>query len=428
MKELRGKRLLLLGSSLWKDMIKEFAEENGVDLLFAGLYPSPLDDIVKEYYRIDTTDAKVMKPFIRGLGVDGVFMGGSEFIISHSCEYVNELGFPCYCNKKQWDVCQNKRSFKQLCRDYGVPCVQEFSPDDDPASFDYPIIVKPTDSCSAKGITVCNNAAEYNKAINHALDYSAEKKFIIEKFIENKGTTMSVRYIAIDGELYLEAVGDRYVLDSDKGKALITAAAFYPSKYTDQYIATVDEAVKHMFKAIGLKNCALFMEAIANNSGIWFYEMGLRVSGGMTYKITEKTTGINEWKMLMNYATCGVMCDSDDIYKIDPKLNGWFSASMTIPLRVGTISSVSGLENLNQIPEIGDIIVYWKEGDSILEKHLSTLDQLFCRIPVIVKGKDKLAEIMKIIRESLSVKDTEGKEMIIWSKFDRIYNDYLNNA
>lgn len=425
MQELKGKRLLLLGSSIWKDMIKQYADENGIELLFAGLYPSPLDEIVKDYYRIDTTDPKVMKPFIKGLGVDGVFMGGSEFIISHSCEYVNEMGFPCYCNKKQWDVCQNKRSFKQLCRDYGVPCVQEFSPEDDPDTFDYPIIVKPTDSCSAKGITVCQNSEEYRNAISHALEYSAEKKFIIEKYIENKGTTMSVKYIAIDGELYLEAVGDRYVLDSDKGKALITAAAFYPSKYTDQYIRTVDEKVKTMFKGIGLKNCALFMEAIANEQGIWFYEMGLRVSGGMTYKITEKTTGVNEWKMLVNYATCGKMCTPDYIKMIDPKLNGHFSASLTIPLRQGTIGSIEGMDKVNQISETGDVIVYWKESDTILPKHIATLDQLLCRIPVIVKGKERLAEIMKTIKSSLSVKDKEGKEMIIWSKYDDIYNDYI---
>jgi hypothetical protein len=425
MQELKGKRLLLLGSSIWKDMIRQYADENGIELLFAGLYPSPLDEIVKEFYRIDTTDPKVMKPFIKGLGVDGVFMGGSEFIISHSCEYVNELGFPCYCNKSQWDACQNKRSFKQLCRDYGVPCVQEFSPEDDPNTFDYPIIVKPTDSCSAKGITVCQNSEEYHYAISHALEYSAEKKFIIEKFVENKGTTMSVKYIAIGGELYLEAVGDRYVLDSDKGKALITAAAFYPSKYTDQYIQTVDEKVKAMFKGIGLKNCALFMEAIANEQGIWFYEMGLRVSGGMTYKITEKTTGVNEWKMLVNYATCGKMCTPDYIKMIDPKLNGYFSASLTIPLRQGTIGSIEGMDKVNQIAETGEVIVYWKEGDTILPKHIATLDQLLCRIPVIVKGKERLAEIMKTIKSSLSVKDTEGKEMIIWSKYDDIYNDYI---
>lgn len=425
MKEKKKKRLLLLGSSIWIDIIKKYAEDNDVELLFAGLYPAPLDNIVKEYYRVDTTDKEAMIPFLKRLNVDGVFMGGSELIVSHACEYVNELGFPCYCTKEQWNMCQNKQAFKNMCREHGVPCVPEFSQDDDPSTFDYPIIVKPTDSCSAKGITVCYNPEEYKKAIGHALDYSTEKKFIIEKFIENKGTTMSVRYIAVDGELYLEAVGDRYVLDSDHGKALITAAAFYPSKYTEQYIRDVDEKVKAMFKGIGIKNGAFFMESIANPDGIWFYEMGLRVSGGQTYKITEQITGINELKMLINYACTGKMCEKEETKRIDPFLKGFLSASFTIPLREGTISTAEGVDAIKSIPETGDIVQYWKPGDTILPKHIGTLDQLFCRIPVVVKGKERLTEIMNEIKQTLSVKDEQGNEMIIWSKLDEIYNDYI---
>lgn len=419
------KRILLLGSSIWKDIIAEYAEKNNIELLFAGNTPSDLDNIVKEYYRIDSTDQEAMIPFIKSHNVDGIFMGGSEPIVSRACEYVNELGFPCYCTKEQWDLCQNKQAFKNMCRQYGVPCVPEFSQDDDPSTYDYPIIVKPTDSCSAKGITVCYSPEEYKLAISHALEYSTEKKFIIEKFIENKGTTMSVRYIAVDGELYLEAVGDRYVLDPNRGKALITAAAFYPSKYTEQYMRDVDEKVKAMFKGIGIKNGAFFMESIANPDGIWFYEMGLRVSGGQTYKITEQITGINELKMLINYACTGKMCEKEETKRIDPFLKGFLSASFTIPLREGTIVTVEGVDAIKSIPETGAIVQYWKPGDTILPKHIGTLDQLFCRIPVIVKGKERLAEIMQEIKQTLSVKDEQGNEMIIWSKLDEIYNDYM---
>ena len=112
MDTLQGKRLLLLGSNLWKDDIKRFAKENGVYLIFAGLYPGILDEIADEHYRIDTTDPSVMIPFIKEHDIDGIFMGGSELIISKSCDYINQLGYPCYCTKSQWDVLQNKRAFK----------------------------------------------------------------------------------------------------------------------------------------------------------------------------------------------------------------------------------------------------------------------------------------------------------------------------
>ena len=49
MDSLRGKRLLLLGSNFWKDDLKQFAKENSIYLIFAGLYPGALDTIADEF-------------------------------------------------------------------------------------------------------------------------------------------------------------------------------------------------------------------------------------------------------------------------------------------------------------------------------------------------------------------------------------------
>lgn len=423
----RQKKILILGGNYSTVAVVNYAHELGFYTVVAA-NTDPNGDakrLADESIMIDVQDHDALLQYMGEKKIDGIMTGASEFHLLNMIRLCKKAGLPCYATEEQWNICQNKQSFKNLCREYGVPCVREFSAHDDPASFEYPVIVKPTDGCSARGITVCQNAEEYHDAVQHALEYSKEKKVIIEKFIENKGTTTSVRYIAVDGELYLEAVGDRYVLDPERGKALITAAAFYPSRFTDQYIRTVDESVKRMFKGIGLKNGVLFMECIANADGIWFYEMGLRVSGGMTYMITEKTNGVNELKMLVRHAVTGQMCTQKDTKRIDPHLNGYLSASLTIPLKMGVIGSINGLDAVKAIAEVGNITQYWSVGDTILPKHISTLDQLFCRIPVIAQGKERLAEIMRSIRHHLSVKNTEGKEMIIWSKYDDIFNDYL---
>lgn len=420
------KKILILGGNYSTVMVVNYAHEKGLYVVVASNQEhGEAKEIADESVLIDVEDHDALVGYIRDNNISGVMTGASEFHILNMIRLCKKANLPVYATEEQWNICQNKQLFKNLCRKYGVPCVKEFSACDNPDTFDYPIIVKPTDGCSARGISVCQNVEEYRNAISKALEYSNEKKVIIEKFLENNGTTMSVRYIAVDGELYLEAVGDRYVLDHEKGKALITAAAFYPSKYTDMYIRTVDEKVKNMFKGLGLKNGVLFMESIANESGVWFYEMGLRISGGMTYKITEKTNDINELKMLIDYSVTGRMCSEYDVKKIDPYLNGYLSVSLSLPLKIGTIATIEGMDVIREIEEIGNITQYWNVGDTILPKHLSTLDQLFARIPIIVKGKERLAEIMSSIKENISVKDTEGNEMIIWSKFDEIFKDYI---
>lgn len=421
------KKLLILGGNYSTVQVVKYAQAMGIYTIVTSINSTgEAKEIADKSINIDVTDHDALIEYIKNNKIDGVMTGASEFHILNMIQLCKKAGLPVYATEEQWNKCQNKLAFKTLCRKYNVPCVKEFNIQDNPNTFDYPVIVKPSDGCSARGITVCQDVSEFDNAAKKALENSIEKKLIIEKFIENKGTTMSVRYIAVDGELYLEAVGDRYVLNSDRGKSLITAAAFYPSKYTDLYIQNVDDKVKNMFKSLGVQNGVLFMESIANSEGIWFYEMGLRISGGMTYKITEQTNDVNELKMLINYAVSGTMCNKEDTKKINPHFNGYISASITLPLREGTISKIIGIEKIKKYSDIGDVTQYWNVGDTILPKHIGNLDQLFARISIITKGKEKLNNLISAIKENISVLDIYGNEMIIWSKLDEIHDSYRN--
>lgn len=77
-------------------------------------------------------------------------MGGAEGVIGAACEYLEELGLPCYCNKKQWRSLQNKECFKELCRKSGLPVVSEYYSgriEADSQDLPYPVVVKSIDGC-----------------------------------------------------------------------------------------------------------------------------------------------------------------------------------------------------------------------------------------------------------------------------------------
>lgn len=421
MKNTSQKRLLLLGSNLWKEEIKHLAEEFDAYLIFAGLYPGALDSIANEYYRIDTTDPSVMIPFIKEHNIDGVFMGGNEFIISKSCDYINKLGYPCYCTKDQWELLQDKQSFKDLCKKYKVPTVPEFGMDCVLSEHDFPVIVKPTDGSGSRGISVCFNSEEYEKARMKALEDSPSKKILIEKYIDNGGVTNMVKYVAIDGQYYLEAMGDRYVLNN----GLITAITFYPSKYLDNWVNNHNQAVFDMLReGVGLKNGVIAFQTIPDGNNLYVYESCFRLTGGRTYKMTEATSGNNSMKMLFSHALTGKMCEDNEIHLIDPCFKGMYGSSLAIPLREGTISSVEGEDIIMQMKSVVDFTHYYKIGDSITKNKLNTLDQLFARIMVVGKDKTDIFNVLHEIRKSLRITDTEGNDMIIWDTFDKVYNEY----
>lgn len=417
MDSLKGKRLLLLGSNLWKDDIKRFADENGIYLIFAGLYPGPLDTIADEYYRIDTTDSSVMIPFIKEHSIDGIFMGGSELIISASCDYINELGYPCYCTKKQWDILQNKNQFKECCKQYNVPTVPEFDLSSQLQNSDYPVIVKPVDACSSKGISVCYDSIQYENAKQSAFEVSPSKRIIVERYIDNGGITNDVYYVAIDGEYYLDAMGDRYVLNG----GLITAAVTFPSAYLDPWINNVDPMAREMMKGLGIKNGVVAFQVLPEGDKLYVYECCFRLTGGMTYKMTDAVSGHNCFKLLFNHVLTGRMGDENDVSKIAPYFNGKKGVSITIPLRLGTISSIQGFDEVKSLKQVVDYTHYYEVGDTIVSKSINTLDQLFARIMIVSDTDSELKQSISLVRRLVSIKDENGKEMIIWDTVDELF-------
>lgn len=430
--DIKGKKLLILGGNALSCDIVKTAREMGVYTIVTDWNTpekSPAKLISDDFWNISISDHQSLSLKITEEHIDGIFTSFTDSYLLHYQHLCEKNGFPYYGSKEAFEQAIDKDKFKRLCNKYDIPTVPEYdikSFDPTTLSKENAIIIKPVDNSGARGITYCDNVDDYSQSLESAKRFSPSNHIIIEKFIKNGGTSMSIRYIAVDGQLYLQAVGDRYVLNDFEGKALITAAAFYPSKHTNEYILSLDNKVKKMFKDIGVINGALFIESFWTPKGIFFYEMGLRLSGGQTYKLTEKVTGINELKMLIRFALTGKMCDVKDISKIDAYLNGYTTGSITIPLRKGTITRISGLEEIEQIPQVQAISMLRRKGETIKNEDLGTLFQLLARISIVATNQETLKDIMFSILNKLSVKDEKGNEMFISTKLEDICKDYMS--
>ncbi|NLB23060.1 MAG: ATP-grasp domain-containing protein, partial [Clostridium sp.] len=337
--------LVLGGTSASLDVVRT-AQEMGVYVIVTDNQENGVaKDLADESATVSTTDMDGLLRLIKEKNIDGVFCGPSEFNIQNTMKICKLANLPFYVTKEQWDICSNKESFKQLCRDNDVPTVLEYDVDLNSAhelsadDIKYPVIIKPVDGCSSKGISVCYSGDELKQAYDEALEFSESERVIVEKYIENGGTVTSVRYIANDGKLYLSLTGDTYIVDPYHRTALISAVTIFPSKHTDMYVKDIDERVQAMFETIGIKNGVLFMQSLTEGNHLYFHEMGLRLSGGLTYQITETANGVNDLKMMIRYALGGPMAYKEEIELIDPNLNGKIAASLCIPLKVGRIKS-----------------------------------------------------------------------------------------
>lgn len=413
-----GKRLLILGGSCASlDLIKN-AREMGVITVVTDDNPQSIcRSLADEEAFVSTTDMDGLQALIKERKIDGVFCGPSEFNVQNMLRLCELAGLPCYATPAQWDMCGNKETFKQKCIEYGVDCPREYKisetmTPEELAAIDYPIIVKPVDGCSSKGISVCQGPEDVAPAYRRAMAASTCGRIIAEKYIKNQdGGLFCVRYLLQDGEIIPYLMTDTYVVDPTSDKGLISAFSYSPSKYTAYYLRHMDAAVRRMIKGMGLTKGTLFFQAIPCDGKIYMMEMGYRLSGGMIFKMTQPLMGLNDMKMMIRLALGGPLYEPQEIGGIRFDHGGKVGTLLMVPLRAGVIREITGLEESKQLPEVADLLQYYHVGDRVDESVIGTLGQHFGRFTLIADSKEKLYAAVEAIQSRLVVTGEDGKRM-----------------
>jgi hypothetical protein len=223
--------------------------------------------------------------------------------------------------------------------------------------------------------------------------------------------------VACDGKFYLSLLGDVYIVDPFANTALISSVAIYPSKFTQIFLNELNDKVISMFNDIGFQNGSFFLQAIPQNGKLYFHEMGLRISGGLLYKITEKANNINDVKMMLRYAVGDSTCTEAELKQFNPFLNDKMGIDFPIPLKTGLIRKIIGFDEIKSMPEIIDIMQYYKSGDTIRNEFIGTLQQHFCRIKFLARNTEHAIEVINYIQDTLKILN-ENDESLIYKKFN----------
>lgn len=248
--DLRGKRLLVLGGTYATYDLVKLAKSKGVYVIVTDNLnqDSLTKQMADEVVSVSTDDIESLKRLVIDKQIDGAFCGPSEFNINNLVHLCEEVNLPCYCTPKQWSLCSNKKTFKEFCLNNNVPTAKEYHLEEfqNDTIIDYPVIVKPVDGCSSKGISICENSKDVISAYQFALNQSKSKKVIIEQYIDNGGLIFSFRYVLDNGNYYPYLTFDTYIVDPIERKYLISAFTYFPSKFNGVFYSDLDKNIRQM--------------------------------------------------------------------------------------------------------------------------------------------------------------------------------------
>lgn len=404
------KKLLIMGANAETASLVQKAKKMGFYTYVADNNP---DSFAKKYAdvpcNIDGTDVDGLVNLVKEEQIDGVLVGVAEALIPTYCKVCEKLNYPCFATLEQFEIMIKKDKFKDTCRKYAVPVVAEFSADNLDEVV-YPAVVKPVDSCSSKGVSICQNREELDVAVEKALSFSPSKTIIIEKYMA--GLEVIMYYVIQDGEPSFVAMCDRYTSKEQKGVTQLPSAYIFPSKHIAKFREEADEKVCNMLRQMNIENGVLFLQSFIDDDGsVKIYEPGFRLNGAQEHMIVSKLTGIDAKELLINYALSGQMWDKKVADFAAPGFHGKWACKLSPLVKEGKIGSIKGIEEIEKIDGVVSVNPNYDDGGVVAG--LGTQRQMAANIFIVAPTKEELITRVDKVNTLFEVLDEAGNSMLL---------------
>lgn len=195
-------------------------------------------------------------------------------------QYVAEkLGLPC----NSFDTIQkttNKFKMRTALSDVNISCpkfvqITQESDLDKVTNFNFPVIVKPSDRSGSRGINKIIKFENLKNAVKEAIEYSFEKKAIIEEYIE--GEEFSCESISFRGKHVCLAITKKYTTGSPH---FIETAHIEPADLRPELIDKIKSEITKALNALKIEYGAAHSEFKIDQYGnIKIIEIGSRMGG-----------------------------------------------------------------------------------------------------------------------------------------------------
>lgn len=208
--------------------------------------------------------------------------------------YVSErLGLPCHLSFDRALAATNKAGMKEKFARNGVATARHAVfrdvPDSLPEGFRYPVVVKPADSNSSKGIRKAAAGEELAAAAENALRESRSGEILIEEFIE--GTEFSLDAVVSEGRVHGVMLTE-LVKAPARDNFLIVQSRPLADERGDKMMSACREA-QAIADAFEIRNSPLLVQLIHDGRGVRVVEFGARIGGGSKHHQVLASTGVD---------------------------------------------------------------------------------------------------------------------------------------
>lgn len=403
-------KILVLAGGFDQIALIQELQSRGHDVILADyLNNPPAKSFVSQHFQISTLDENAVLNLAREEKVDLITTACTDQALLTVARVSKELGTPCYIDDETALKVTNKEYMKQAFINYGIPTAKSkiFNNDGainkiDFSDFRYPLVVKPCDCNSSKGVKKVEKSSELDTAIVEALKLSRSQKVIIEEFLEGMEISIDVWKDNEDAKILSISTSEK-IKNNDNAFTIFKSK--YPVSMSEIAMANIKSIARKICAAFKLNNCPVLIQAVLNGDSIDVIEFSARMGGGSKYKLIEYMSGVNIIKTYVSRVL------GDDNQIITPKYSNKYLELIYVYAYNGIYKEILGKEALIKNKVINELFVY-KEPGSIIEKHTTSSDRVF---GFLVQGDtiDELNKKINLAVNKFDISDIHGNSIMI---------------
>ncbi len=286
--------ILIFGAGINQlELIREARALGITAVVIDPLEDSPGRYEADHFHLIDGNDyASTREAAIRHK-VGGIVTGQMEKPLRMMARLAQDLGF-VFNSPEVTERCLDKWLMKEVLTLSGVPCARGvlLRPGERiklPHGVTYPVIIKPRDAFSSRGVYKCGSLADIKRYINETRSFSSAGDVIIEEFLPGK--EYSVEALTFNGETTIVQFTEKFITPYPE---TVELGHLQPANLDDEKVKEVSAVVRKALAALGIMNSASHTEVMVTGTGPFVIETGARLGGDFIGSyLTRSSTGMS---------------------------------------------------------------------------------------------------------------------------------------
>ena len=324
-----------------------------------------------------------------------------------TCCYVAEkLGLPGpYSLETAFNV-TDKGRMKKIMKDNDIPTsdYKVFKDIDEIywEELDYPVVIKPVDCNSSKGVHRADQSEEARKYAAEAIDLSRTKTALAEGF--NEGYEIQVDCFASSNSAEVIMTRQKQKIMAANGMVLQSFGSIIPASLSEELKKDAEQTAKKIAAAFDLHNTPFFYQAIVSSDNkINVLEFAPRIGGGLSYYLIKMVTGFDA----VEAAIDSFLGKEVSVKKKDNKKV--YSTNL-LYMHPGIFDHIEGMEKLKKDDIIKDYFIT-KEKGTVIDADIRSGN----RVGAFVIEADDYSDLQikaKHAFSNIEVISSEGKALL----------------